>query len=192
MSNARDQIIKTTCDLLELQGYYATGMNQIIQESGSPKGSLYYYFPGGKEELAAEAVRQAGEIVLQRIRDNLAAVEEPKNAIYSFIMTIARNVELSGFRAGGPLTTVAIETASSSERLRQECDRIYMGWQAAFADKLRAGHFPEARAARLAALIISSLEGGIILCRTSHSRAPLENVAAEIALLIEETITHAN
>jgi TetR/AcrR family transcriptional regulator, lmrAB and yxaGH operons repressor len=51
----RDQIIQTTCTLLESQGYHATGLNQILKESGAPKGSLYYYFPQGKEELAEEA-----------------------------------------------------------------------------------------------------------------------------------------
>ena len=47
----RDQFIETTCNLLEAQGYHATGLNQIVKESGAPKGSLYYHFPEGKEEL---------------------------------------------------------------------------------------------------------------------------------------------
>jgi TetR/AcrR family transcriptional repressor of lmrAB and yxaGH operons len=184
MTTARDQIIETTCALLELQGYHATGLNQIIRESGSPKGSLYYYFPGGKEELAAEAVRHAGQIVLGRITENLSISDDPAEAIEQFIMNIAYNVEKSGFRAGGPLTTVAMETASSSDMLREACHRIYAGWQQAFADKLLAGGFAEARAARLSALIIAAIEGGIILCRTSRSREPLENVAQEVGLLV--------
>ncbi|MEO8395991.1 MAG: TetR/AcrR family transcriptional regulator [Chloroflexota bacterium] len=183
---AREDILKTTCDLLELQGYSATGLNQIIKESGSPKGSLYYYFPGGKEELAAQALRAAGEIVLQRIRENLATIESPADAISGFINNIALHVEQSGFRAGGPITTVAMETASSSERLRNECDRIYNEWQAAFADKLQLGGVPESRAKRMATLIISSIEGGVILCRTSQSREPLEQVAEEIGAWVNE------
>ncbi|MEO8392644.1 MAG: TetR/AcrR family transcriptional regulator, partial [Chloroflexota bacterium] len=177
---ARDAIIETTCELLELQGYAATGLNQIIKQSGSPKGSLYYYFPGGKEELATQAVKQAGEIVLQRIRENLVEIDDPAEAISGFIKNIAVHAERSGFRAGGPITTVAMETASSSERLRQECHQIYRGWQEAFADKLKAGGVGEARAKRIATLIISSIEGGVILCRTGQSREPLEQVAEEI------------
>src|SRR4051812_4374423 len=125
MTSARDQIIDKTCELLELQGYHATGLNQIIKESGSPKGSLYYYFPGGKEELAVESVRKVGAIVLQRIRQNLAESDEPAEVIYRFMMNIAVNVERSGFRAGGPITIIAMETASSSVALREECQRIY-------------------------------------------------------------------
>ena len=185
MTIARDHIIETTCDLLELQGYHATGLNQIIKESGSPKGSLYYYFPGGKEELVAEAVQHVGRLVLQRIRDNLAAIEDPAEAIPTFIRFVGLNVERSGFRAGGPITTVAMETAATNDRLREVCDEIYRGWQAAFADTLMVAGWNEPRAHRLGAFIISALEGGIMLSRTNRSRQPLEAVADEVALLLE-------
>ncbi len=187
MTSTRDQIIETTCNLLELQGYYATGLNQIIKESNGPKGSLYYHFPGGKEELAVEAVRQVGAIVLERIQQNLAQVEDTAESIRSFITNIALNVEHSGFRAGGPITTIALETASTSEALREECQRIYAAWQAAFAEKLRAGSIAQERAADMAMLIIASIEGGVILCRTNRSRVPLERVAQEIG----EWVQHA-
>lgn len=49
----RDNILRTASRLFRKQGYHATGLNQITAESGAPRGSLYYYFPGGKEELAA-------------------------------------------------------------------------------------------------------------------------------------------
>jgi TetR/AcrR family transcriptional repressor of lmrAB and yxaGH operons len=189
MPSARDEIVGKTCELLELQGYHATGLNQIIKESGSPKGSLYYYFPGGKEELATEAVRQAGKIVLERIRANLANITDPVESIRGFIMNVALNVERSGFRAGGPITTIAMETASSSGPLREECHRIYSDWQLAFASKLVQGGMGEERAQRLAVLIIAALEGGIILCRTSRSREPLESVAEEIALLLQASVS---
>jgi TetR/AcrR family transcriptional regulator, lmrAB and yxaGH operons repressor len=188
MTKTRTQIIEKTCELLELQGYHATGLNQIIRESGSPKGSLYYYFPGGKEELAAEAVQHVGEVVLKRIRVNLALEADAAQAIRAFIYNIAFNVEQSGFRAGGPITTIAMESAAGSDTLRETCQRIYDGWQVAFADKLRAATGDEARAASIATLIISAIEGGVILCRTNRSRTALEQVAEEVYLLIDATI----
>jgi TetR/AcrR family transcriptional regulator, lmrAB and yxaGH operons repressor len=184
MTNTRDQIIEKTCELLELQGYHATGLNQILRESGSPKGSLYYHFPGGKEELAVESVERVGNIVLRRIRENLAAVDDPADAIQTFIGYVAYNVEQSGFQAGGPITTVALETAASSEALRGVCHHIYSDWIAAFAERLTTASINEERAMRLAHLIVATLEGGIILCRTSRSRQPLEDAAQEIAGLI--------
>lgn len=184
MTTTRDQIIQATCELLELQGFHGTGLSQIIKESGSPKGSLYYHFPGGKEELTAESLDYVGRIVLGRIRNNLAAIDDPGEAISAFIMNIAHNVEASGYRMGGPITTVAMETAASSERLRTVCDRIYGEWQTAVADKLRDSGFDDARAKRLALLVIAGIEGGIILCRTGKTRTPLEHVAEELRVLI--------
>lgn len=188
MASTRDQIIQTTCDLIELQGYHATGLNQIIKESGSPKGSLYYHFPGGKEELAVEAIRLVGGVVHARIQENLAQIENPADAVRTFIMNVAYHVELSGFRAGGPITIIALETASTSVVLRQECERIYSGWQAVFAEKLAAGGIKQERTRSLATLIISAIEGGIILCRTERSRIPLESAAQELALLIQSAL----
>lgn len=188
MTTTRDQIIATTCDLLELQGYHATGLNQILKESGTPKGSLYYYFPGGKEELAIEAIRHVGQIVLQRIRANLAQATDAAQVIGAFIYQIARNVELSGFRAGGPITTIAMETAATNPTLRQVCQQIYADWQQAFADKLIASGMSEERAGRLAALMIAAIEGGVILCRTNQSRVPLEQVAVELEALVRHAL----
>jgi TetR/AcrR family transcriptional repressor of lmrAB and yxaGH operons len=185
MASARDQIIETTCELIEMQGYHATGLNQIIKESGSPKGSLYYYFPGGKDELTAEAIKYTGETVYQRIKQNLAQIDDPAEAVRNFIHLLAHHVELSGFRAGGPITTVALETATTNERLSNECGAMYRRWQSAFIEKFQADGFPQERAERLASIIISSIEGGIILSRTFKNVKPLEDVAEELALVIK-------
>lgn len=205
---ARERIIEATCELLELQGYHATGLKQILGESKCPKGSLYHYFPGGKEELAAHALSEVGETVLERIRASLAEQGPAAKVIPAFIRNIALHVERSGFRAGGPITTVALETASSSDRIRTECTRIYREWQRAFAKRLEGsgpdgsklrdagteGSGPgtplidKARARRLSAVIISAIEGAIILSRCERSRLPLEDVAAEIEILLEEHV----
>lgn len=100
MSNSREQILLTTCDLLENQGFHGTGLNEIVKESGAPKGSLYYYFPDGKEEIVAETVRFAGQRTAERICSHLATIEDPAEAIQSFLETVAYHVEASGFRAG--------------------------------------------------------------------------------------------
>jgi TetR/AcrR family transcriptional repressor of lmrAB and yxaGH operons len=184
MASPRDQIIETTCTLIELQGYHATGLNEIIRESGCPKGSLYHYFPGGKEELAEQAIAHVGGLVHVRIAEQLAAVDAPDAAVRGFITMVAAQVERAGYRGGGPITTIALEAASTSDRLREVCARTYDGWRLLFVDKLARAGFSAARADRLGSLIIASLEGGIILARTQRSPEPLYAVADEIGLLI--------
>ncbi len=184
MSSKRDQIIETTCQLMEMQGYHATGLNQILAESNTPKGSLYHYFPEGKEELTVEAIERSSQLIESRIRDVMAETGEAVTAVTTFIRTLASHVDASGYKAGGPITAIALESASTNGRLRDACRQAYQDWQDAFADKLRLGGYSEARARRLAAVIVSALEGGIILSRSQHSPQPLLDIADEIEVLL--------
>lgn len=184
MSSTRDQLIETTRDLLEAQGYHATGLNEIIAKSGAPKGSLYYYFPQGKEELAEEAVIRSARIVAERIRTGLSRIADAAEAVQTFVQEIAHAVEASGFSAGGPLTTIALETVNSSQRLNLACREAYWNIEGAFAEKLVASGYSQERAAQLATFIVSSIEGGIILSRTNHSGDALRQVADELSFFL--------
>ncbi len=88
---------------------------------------------------------------------------------------------------GGPITTVALEAVTTSERLNEACRATYELWQSAFAEKLVQSGFSQARSKRLAGLIIASIEGAIVLSRTNRSIAPLEYIAAELGLLLQTT-----
>lgn len=182
--STRDQIIAATCDLMEAQGFHATGMAEIIQTSGAPRGSLYYYFPDGKEGLAAEAIARTGEAVAERIRANLAVGDCLATAFSRFADQVANAVEQSGFRAGGPLTAVAMETATTSERLNRACREAYSRLRDAFAEQLGAAGYPPARAAELAEFITAAFEGGIILSRTYHSGDPLRRIGRQIGMML--------
>ena len=184
MSNAREQILHTTCALLEKQGYHGTGLNEIIRESGSPKGSLYYYFPKGKEQITAEAVLQSGRQTAERIREGLRESSIAAKAVCDFVLNVADHVEQSGFAAGSPLTAVAMETATTSERINTACREAYGMLKSAFNDKLIECGFTKTRADELSAFIVAAIEGGIILSRTSHSADPLRLVAKQLKVLL--------
>jgi TetR/AcrR family transcriptional repressor of lmrAB and yxaGH operons len=185
MSSTREQIIATTCDLLESQGFHATGLNQIVKESGAPKGSLYHYFPEGKDAIAEAAIDTAGRTVAERIRAGLAVSDDAAEAIRVFVTNVAHFVETSGFRSGGPLTTVAMETATTNERLNLACRDAYSRLQAAFEAKLAAGGYAPARARELATFVTATIEGGIILCRTYHSGDPLRLIAEQLGHMLK-------
>jgi len=187
MSNAREQILHTTCDLMERQGYYGTGLNEIVKESGAPKGSLYYYFPDGKEQIASEAVLQSGRITAARIQYELSNDCDAPMAIYDFVLAIADHVEASGFAAGSPLTAVAIETATKSERINLACREAYSLLESAFKDKLLADGFAKNAAEELGTVITAAVEGGIILSRTYHSGDPLRTVAVHLNRLLSQS-----
>jgi TetR/AcrR family transcriptional repressor of lmrAB and yxaGH operons len=177
MPNTREQIILAACALLEKQGYPATGLNEIVQESGAPKGSLYYYFPEGKEQIVSEAVRFAGSILVERMRLELAKHDNPIQALYEYIYNLANKVEEKQFAAGNPLTVVAVEAAGSSERISQACCEVYAQMEAVLCERLACCGLSPGEAAARARLTLSGLEGGIILSRVYHTAEPLRILA---------------
>lgn len=180
MSEARTKILLTMARLIEKQGYHATGLNEIIRESDTPKGSLYYYFPGGKEQIGAEAILEAGKIISGRLRSALAGEEEPAQAVGSFLMRMAENVEASQFGAGSPLTTATIETAVTSEAINQACREAFDMILVAFKDKFLSGGFAAKQAAELAMYVTTVVEGGILMSRTYHHAEPLRLAAKHL------------
>lgn len=184
MTDKKDNIIATASALMERQGYFGTGLNEIIEESGAPKGSLYYYFPDGKDQITEEALRRIGEEVEANIRTTIERAEGPADAVSALAEVIAERVEASDFAAGGPLTTVALETAAKNEQLRKACDDIYDSWRIPFSEALRGAGLTEQRAQSLSYMILSALEGAIVLSRTSRSIEPLEAMAEEMSNLI--------
>lgn len=186
MSNStREKIVVTTAALLEKQGYAATGLNQIVKESETPRGSLYYYFPDGKEALAVEAVAHRMKMMADFTRRALGKVDDPIEAIYQMIRGMAQMMENSGCGEGAPIAAVALEASNSSERLRQACADGYQQLQDVLAAKMIMGGFSSEQASSLAATINASIEGAMILSRTKRDATALWSIAENIKVLLE-------
>lgn len=185
MSSTRETILDKAAELLERQGYHGTPLNQIVEESGTPRGSLYYYFPQGKEELAAEAVERRSRLMNAHIRRQLGAYEDPVEAVYRFALGLVDYVENHQCDAGAPFATVTLEAPATGERVREACGLAYARLQAPFEELLRDGGFAPARADTLSAMVTAALEGAIILARAHQSPAPVRKVAEEIRQLLE-------
>ncbi len=187
-ANSRERIILTACQLLEQQGFHASGLNQIVEESGAPKGSLYHYFPGGKTEIAVQAVEYAAAQTVQRIERHLNT-QRGAAGVRSLVETIAGRVEQSNFQAGGPLMTVALETVHASPPINQACRQAYQQLQETFARRLEQDGIRAERARLLAEFIVAAIEGAVLLSRTQHSGAALRNAAVFLEQVIRTELT---
>lgn len=183
--SVRDRFLTTTSRLLELQGYAATGLNQIIMESQAPKGSLYYHFPNGKEQLAAEAIVRQGQALAQGLRTHLASIDDPAEAVRTLAHQIAQEILGGNFCTGGPITATALESSTNAEQLREACAQVYRSWQAVFTEKLTANGYSLERATSLAAICVAAIEGGIVLSRATHDTTGLELIGEELATLLQ-------
>ncbi|WP_062353608.1 TetR/AcrR family transcriptional regulator [Bacillus kwashiorkori] len=178
--SSKEKLIITASKLFQQQGYHATGLNQITKESGAPKGSLYYHFPDGKEQLALESIQLTTEFVARQIEEGLKQSDNPVIAIQHFISMIADRFQKEGHQQGVPIAAVALETSLISDELRKGCQEAYRKFQNLFAQKLVSGGFVEERAEQLAVVINSMIEGAFLLSFTYGDSRPLRLVAEEI------------
>lgn len=179
----RDAIISSAATLFRQQGYAATGINEIVAQSGAPKGSLYHYFPGGKEQLGEEAVRHAGKHAAKTLMELAAKHETAVSLLTAYGEILAGWMTKSDFQEGCPITTVLLEMAPNSDALARAGRDAFDSWRAVFKEALLQDNVEPPRADRLAALAISALEGAMVQARVERSGEPITNAAEEIAVL---------
>jgi AcrR family transcriptional regulator len=171
--------------LFRRNGFAATGINEIAEASGAPKGSLYHYFPNGKDEIAEAAVRFAGKGVVATLEK--LEKEQPSGAsmIRAYCRLLAGWMAKSGFRDGCPIATTLLESAPQSAGMAAAGREAFAGWCAVIARVLLRDGFREAEARRLATLAVSSIEGALILARVEASARPIEDVAKSLAAALQ-------
>jgi TetR/AcrR family transcriptional regulator, lmrAB and yxaGH operons repressor len=177
----RGAIVRAAATLFRRNGYAATGINEIAEVSGAPKGSLYYYFPDGKDQIAEAAVRFAGAGVVATL-DKLALEHDTAAAmIRAYCKLLAGWMAKSGFRDGCPIATTLLEAAPQSAGMTVAGREAFAGWCAVISRALIRDGFGKTEATRLATLTVSSIEGALILARVEVSARPIEDVAKALA-----------
>lgn len=182
-SDTRNRLISTTGRLLRRQGYAATGLNQVMAEAKAPKGSMYFHFPGGKEELAAAAVERFAERLTASMTTTLAR-STVAGAVDQFFANYISHMTETSFRDGCAVATVALDEAGSHQLLADAAARALTGWvdllSAAFASE---GH-DEVTAHNRATLVIAAIEGTIVMAKGEHSIEPFEAARDALAPLL--------
>jgi TetR/AcrR family transcriptional repressor of lmrAB and yxaGH operons len=187
----RAKIVRAAALLFRRVGFSAAGMNDIVALSGAPKGSLYHYFPGGKEQVAQEALGYAAGLVTQTLTDLAQKSDSAAEMLRTYAGMLAHWLSGSNFQDGCPVATVLLETANSIPSLSQLGRDIFSAWQAIFVAKLVHDGLSKKRASALASLALSSLEGALVLARVEQQADPIKNVAEEIGALFDLAVTLA-
>lgn len=172
-TDTRINMIETTANLMERQGFAGTGLNQILKESKAPRGSLYYHFPGGKEELVTEAILHRARGMSQNVARQLAKHSDTGKAFDALIDSMIGYADETNCAGGAPIAAVALETSSTNPSVRDACQRAYEMLQAPIEQKLLDGGFAADTAQSLAGHLTAALEGAIVLTRVQQDTAPL-------------------
>jgi TetR/AcrR family transcriptional repressor of lmrAB and yxaGH operons len=184
--HTKEIILKTATRLFQIQGYNGTGINQIIEESGTPKGSLYYHFPKGKEEIALEAIHLMKKHVLEAAAKDLDSTDDVVKAFQHHVNNIAVYFDTQDRLEGLKIGLLAAETANTHENLRLACEITFKEWQNLYAEKLEQHGYETAKAQELAVTINALLEGATTISLTSKSGDTLRIIANQIQALLNQ------
>lgn len=179
-------MVDSAAVLLRERGVSGVTVDAVLAHSGAPRGSVYHHFPEGRDEILLAALDRAGDFISAKLSQALAE-GDPRGAVRSFIRFWKRALSDSDFRAGCPVAAVVADgrrdVPAAAEAVRVIFDRWLQQLTALLSS---AGHSPD-RAARLATLILAAIEGAIVLCRATGDIRPLDDVAAELDLLLDAT-----
>src|ERR1700741_3641336 len=162
-SGTRARIVQRTAQLFRRQGYTGTGVKQIVAEASAPFGSLYHFFPGGKEQLGAEGIRWSGGMYAPLLGLFFTPGADPVEATREFFAAAAQTLVDTDYADASPIATVALEVSSTSEPLRAACAEVFEGWISLACVHLRGAGIAPARARPLALSLIAALEGAFVL-----------------------------
>ncbi|MFC8275473.1 TetR/AcrR family transcriptional regulator [Streptomyces sp. NPDC057271] len=183
-AGTRERIVRTTSRLMQRQGYEGTGIKQISREAGATLGSLYHFFPGGKQELGTAAVRLGDEEFTEFLREALDTEPEPERALVALTAALAQGLRDSDWLDGCPVTSAVVGTATTAPDLQQAAAEAFARWRAVVTGKLAATGFAETDAEELAHTVIATLEGAELAAQTARSAVPLEVAGRHLARLV--------
>ncbi|WP_433802201.1 TetR/AcrR family transcriptional regulator [Actinomycetospora sp. CA-084318] len=185
MPRTRDRMVDSAATLLREYGTAATTIDAVLAHSSAPRGSVYHHFPGGRRELLAAAVTRAGDGVSDLLGGYTADADSPSAILRRFASLWRSRLVATDHRAGCPLVAVAVDHPADEPELVDLVRSIVERWTAELRSGLVAQGVPPGRAATLAALVLSSVEGAVVLCRVEGSAAPLDAVVAELEPLLD-------
>jgi len=174
----RDRILFATAELFRRQGYHGTGLKQIVAEADAPFGSLYHHYPGGKQELGEQVIESAGaffQALVTAVYDAESSTEDSVRAVFT---GAAQTLEATDYEDACPIATVALEVASTDDRLRRATAAVFERWTEALTGQLGD------RAKALA--VIAALEGAFVLCRASRSTEAMHAAGEMAAALVAD------
>ncbi len=173
-------LVETAAELFRRQGLRATGINQIIAESGAPRGSLYYHFPGGKEELACAALRAAASTWRADLQAFMSDAPTVADAVHDACRALGNRLKTSGYTLGCPVATVSLELDDDEDALRDICDEHFRAWEAYLMERLLLEGGDKNEAREWAVVILAGIEGALLLSKIRRSSTPLRHTGQRL------------
>jgi AcrR family transcriptional regulator len=183
--DVRDRMVDGAIRLLAKRGLQATSFADVLALTDAPRGSIYYHFPGGKDELVGAAVDRAGARALDAIAEQRWSSAEELTRLF---LGIWREL-LVYTECGAGCAVLAVTVDTDSQALLQRAGAVFRAWRAQLADSFERAGLTGEDAARFAATLVAASEGAVVLSRAEHSLEPFDLVADHLLAQIRSVST---
>jgi AcrR family transcriptional regulator len=189
-TNTKERIVTTTAELFRRQGYAGTGLKQIVAGAAAPFGSVYHFFPGGKEQLGAEVIHVAGRFYQELVEAVWDAAPDPVSGVADVFAGAAETLRQTEYADACPIATVALEVASTNEVLRVATADVFSAWIESAVERFAAAGIGRGKARELAIATIALLEGAFVLSRATRTTEALEAAGATAVAQVRAAMAH--
>lgn len=182
------RMVEAMLELIQTRGYAGTGINAVLERASAPKGSMYFHFPQGKEELGERAIALASDQFRSLIAETTSTAQSPGRVVARVLEVLAALLADSDYELGCPVSVVTLEMGAHSERLRAACVNAYDSWISPVTDYLAASGLDAHHARAVATTVVSTVEGAMILSRAVKDTAPMQDAAGVLGELLDGMI----
>jgi len=182
----RDAIVAAAKRLMQIKGYHATSLDDLLSESGVGKGSFYHYFRS-KEDLGHAILDEiVGSFIAHTLEPCFSGAEvSPLSQIRCFLDRVVEIQRACNCVGGCPLGNLASELSDVHEGFRARLAGVFSAWRARLTEALclaqRRGEVTsECRPDAVAHFLVASLEGAILMTKVSKDIAVMEQCVDEL------------
>jgi AcrR family transcriptional regulator len=187
----RERMVYSAAQLVRAQGPAATGVREVVEHAGAPRGSFQHYFPGGKDQLVGEALLWSGDFAARWVANYPRTTGRPTpGGLFAHLVRFWKDeFTTRGYVRGCPIMATTADLAGGESAANEQLAAALDQWEGAVVDELARMSIPRRRARRLATLMISTLEGAIMSARVRRDPAPLTTVVAELTPVLNAAAT---
>jgi TetR/AcrR family transcriptional repressor of lmrAB and yxaGH operons len=184
-SDARDRMVEAGVELFGQRGYANVSLLEVIERANAPRGSIYYHFPGGKEELGIEVSARLRHSVQRQVVMLAARADSAEAFLRAFVDLNRKQLAATDFGQGCTMAGILANIgADASEPLRMSVGDTISGWIEAITDGLVSRGVESERAKMVAGNVVAAIEGATIVSRATRSMAPFAQIKVMLAALL--------
>ncbi|MDQ1394118.1 MAG: hypothetical protein QOF30_3095 [Acidimicrobiaceae bacterium] len=187
-ADTKERILEVTAELFQRYGYNGSGLKQIVTNANATFGSVYHFFPGGKQQLGVEVLRRSGQMYLELAETIVGGASDVATGVRHFFLGAAEVLRQTGYLDACPIETVALEVASTNEALRQATADVFESWITGIGALFTAAGIGEEKARDLAIVVITAIEGAFVLSRAARTTEALERAGTYAAAIVQAAL----